>query len=698
MDTGESDGEMFDDEIDDTRHERIVENVLKLNKAQHLKKPSRTEPTLQISEFNLVKSAAGKGSTVALDSLTKALKKRKKLSETVKKIESTGKKARTLPKPLEKPQSARIKRSVGYEKSRLQFDRWEGFVASNRALAHQVYPLGSLEKTRIEEREAANFPQTWRIKSEIQRELEKLEPRVEINRVDEDQKEFTLTLEELKERRNEMAKLRAHQSYKESKARRQNKIKSKKYHRLLRRETIRKKLKEFEELQKTNPEEALNKLEEIERARALERYSLRHKGTGRWAKSKQFRAKYDKQSRQVLAQQLAISRDLTQKSKGDGDSDEEIAEDDNNLPESYKDNPWIGTPKPDKEVAEFYSSYKKYWSGKVGEGAADPASGRVEGPSVGSEPRESKKKKPPKVEKTQKSMNSSSGEWDIEELFQRAENALGRKLQNKMKSMKKKTKLTVPKPAKRAKSKSKGAKIDLSMPTQSKRHAIDEEMLEMAGESREIRTQGVDGLKKVLEGAIGDEKGVDIVVPDNLPKARAATVLDSANPDLVEEDGNRQDANQDRVIVEAFEDDDIDADFGKEKAEEIDKDKPKDIDLNLPGWGSWAGAMIDPKKQRKRKRFIFKMPEKMPRRDENRGSLIINEKAEEKIRSHLVSEVPFPFKTVKDFEASIRAPIGNTFVPETAFRKLVRPAVETKMGAIITPVTKDLLTGKKRKK
>lgn len=54
-------------------------------------------------------------------------------------------------------------------------------------------------------------------------------------------------------------------------------------------------LKEFEELQKTDPEEALKKLEALEKARALERHTLRHKNTGKWAKSKLVRAKYDKE-------------------------------------------------------------------------------------------------------------------------------------------------------------------------------------------------------------------------------------------------------------------------------------------------------------------------------------------------------------------------------------------------------------------
>jgi hypothetical protein len=55
------------------------------------------------------------------------------------------------------------------------------------------------------------------------------------------------------------------------------------YHRLLKREKLKKQLKEFEELQKTNPGAALEKLQEMELQRIEERANLRHKNSGKWA-------------------------------------------------------------------------------------------------------------------------------------------------------------------------------------------------------------------------------------------------------------------------------------------------------------------------------------------------------------------------------------------------------------------------------
>ncbi|XP_018400343.1 PREDICTED: U3 small nucleolar RNA-associated protein 14 homolog A-like, partial [Cyphomyrmex costatus] len=55
--------------------------------------------------------------------------------------------------------------------------------------------------------------------------------------------------------------------------------------------------------------------------------SLRHKNTGQWARNKQIKAKYNKETRQILTEQLAISKELTQKvRRTDSDESEEDEE------------------------------------------------------------------------------------------------------------------------------------------------------------------------------------------------------------------------------------------------------------------------------------------------------------------------------------------------------------------------------------
>jgi U3 small nucleolar RNA-associated protein 14 len=53
-------------------------------------------------------------------------------------------------------------------------------------------------------------------------------------------------------------------------------------------------------------------------------------------------------------------------------------------------------------------------------------------------------------------------------------------------------------------------------------------------------------------------------------------------------------------IQEAFADDDVLAEFEKEKAEITERDRPKAIDLSLPGWGEWAGSGVRVNKRKRR--------------------------------------------------------------------------------------------------
>ena len=126
------------------------------------------------------------------------------------------------------------------------------------------------------------------------------------------------------------------------------------------------------------------------------------------------------------------------------------------------------------------------------------------------------------------------------------------------------------------------------------------------------------------------------------------------------------------------------------------KAQPKDVDLTLPGWGNWGGKNIEVSKRKKR-RFILKMPKDLPRRDENKGDVIIFEEDNPKIKEHQVNELPYPFSSVKDYEASIRMPIGRNFVSENAHRKLIEPSVKTHMGKIIEPMNEDILVKKNNK-
>lgn len=345
------------------------------------------------------------------------------------------------------------------------------------------------------------------------------------------------------------------------------------------------------------------------------------------------------QSRQVLAEQLQISRDLTQKQAQNSDSEDEIQDIAQGVTESSEltgNNAWSSQAKPNDEVKTFYKAFAQYAADQTVSVLADEPATKIAATSISHKPRPDKPIKEAHV-----------------------------------------------------------SKISLAMPAQSTKQKIDEEMIEQPTQfaRNHARNDSISALANILKA---DTKQAKSDVGGKFIKS-VVTHLDSMQPDIMVLEENAPEAIHSQFLLEEFEDSDIAKDFTKEKKSEIEKERPSDIDLNLPGWGSWAGSGIDPKKQKKRKRFMFKMPKNIPRRDDNKGRLIINEKAAKKVTPFLVSDVPFPFKSAKDYEASIRAPIGNSFVPELAFRRFIKPTVETKMGTIIEPVTTGILMGKPNK-
>lgn len=80
------------------------------------------------------------------------------------------------------------------------------------------------------------FVKRFRLQSDLEKELAALEPEKE--NIEQKKDKFSLTLKEIIMKRKEAARIRAQQSYKEAKAHRQSKIKSKKFHRVQKKEKI----------------------------------------------------------------------------------------------------------------------------------------------------------------------------------------------------------------------------------------------------------------------------------------------------------------------------------------------------------------------------------------------------------------------------------------------------------------------------
>lgn len=143
---------------------------------------------------------------------------------------------------------------------------------------------------------------------------------------------------DLLRRHGELAKVRSLLFYEELKRNQMNKIKSKKYRKIRKKQSDREKAKELELLRENDPEEANRLDEEAERARMQERMTLQHKNTSKWARQQLRRGKNtDTDSRRALSEQIAMGDALRRKQVGaegsDGDSGDDGEGDD---PETLK--------------------------------------------------------------------------------------------------------------------------------------------------------------------------------------------------------------------------------------------------------------------------------------------------------------------------------------------------------------------------
>lgn len=233
--------------------------------------------------------------------------------------------------------------------------KWDPIVKSNRVAEGMSFPL---DQTKLHIQTTSEYVKRYQTKTELEQQIEALVGASKSNLtkttiLTEAEREAlqAMSVQEADFRRQELAKARALLSYKEQKQKWQSKIKSKNYHRHLRRGKRKEEEKNFEELQKTNPDAVLEQLERLEQKRLEERHTLKHRNMGKWARHTASRAKTDKNAREALQDQLRISRKLTEKLKSN-DTDEEEEEDMDDMDEVVRDaeetinneaksNPWM---------------------------------------------------------------------------------------------------------------------------------------------------------------------------------------------------------------------------------------------------------------------------------------------------------------------------------------------------------------------
>ncbi|CAB9499135.1 associated protein 14 homolog A [Seminavis robusta] len=301
----------------------------------------------QVPESEFASSVVQKGS-LTLDSLMAGLEDTKGFGVLQKSLSKIAQGQATAA-PVAKAVSKRAERKVHYEDQAKQVSLWLQAVQQNRqAETLDFRPRGRMDVTR--ESLIDKFVPTTDFEKAIHAALAQAGDQEEDAILQAEEAEFMkqddlgdhdLTMEEFQKRRGELAKMRALMFYHEQKRHRINKIKSKKYRRIRKKQRERAQEAELDADAQENPD-LLKELEEKdEYDRMKERMTLAHKNTSKWAKRILKRGKnVDADTRKALSAQLARGDDLLHKMKhaknNDGQEDDSDADDSEDLVESAR--------------------------------------------------------------------------------------------------------------------------------------------------------------------------------------------------------------------------------------------------------------------------------------------------------------------------------------------------------------------------
>ncbi|XP_070831703.1 U3 small nucleolar RNA-associated protein 14 homolog A [Chaetodon trifascialis] len=709
-----SEEEEEEDGEDERKRQKLLEAISSLGGKRKKILGERSEAAVQMSEFTV--TADGEGEKVDLSDLIQTMEKTPAVpTKTKKQLKSLQRATRTVACPLSKQESERIQRDVAFQKAATEVTQWKSIIKQNQRAEQLVFPLNQEPPgPKPMERVVTG----WKARTPLEEEIFAL---LSANKQPindpvltpaEEASVRAMSLEEAKIRRAELQKMRVLQSYYESKARRQKKIKSKKYHRVQNKAKRKEFLKQFDEMVKTDPAAALEELNKLELARMQERMSLKHQNSGKWAKSKAIMAKYDEGARKAMQQQLEVNKELTQKLVTSLNNEEEEEEEDAEvLPDFVNDaekgldlaNPWMRgklseeptekemtvdltadepaaaaeeEEEDEEEEAEEEVLLREFESRRKLRRAEEADAG----PVTSVEEEEEEEEEDDEAAAAEEQDASGKEEEEISQftsLFQGAADgrqeaeAVGGGVDTSAQLEEGLTRIRSLEDVDLLSQEDSAAD---EVPTQPAAAEDPPPETQKAGKNRK-RKRGIE-LKKVLTK---ETKVIQVPL--------APTVEDSED--------SEEKLDQRMLIKEAFAGDDVVSDFLKDKRKQEDAGKPQVVNLVLPGWGEWGGTGLKPSRH-KRRRFRVKVAPPPPRKDQHLPSVIISEKRNSSVSLHQVSSLPFPFQNHEQFESTIRSPLGRTWNTEQTVRKVSKPRVVTQLGAIIEPMSREELMKDKK--
>ncbi|KAK9479365.1 small-subunit processome [Lipomyces japonicus] len=622
---------------------------------------------------------------ITLDDIKALTSSNTLVSKSLARLEELDKRAKGVSEIVKARQGRRLEqridRAAAYEITKDEVSKWEDTVKRNREAEGLQFPLQKVENGG-----------SGGVRGDLDDEDE-LEIEMKAGEVLEGRK---LTLDEVASRRNELRHARELMFREERRARRIKKIKSKSYHKVHKRE----KERDAERAKQLNEEDSENREDDYEAQvkRAQERMSQRHRNNTKWAKDmKKMNLNKDSTSREELEEMLRRGEELKKKIDGqDSDSsDEEVLNEQNDEKLEVTSKKGIlamkfmqdAEARLRKENDEAIAELRRVESGHVflrdDEG----------GTSATHVINEGRRRYAPGGEESRNSLN------EVIEKAEEEENESASGLQKKLKSVEVRTlsaRENRPNHDKKVTanpwinevddgSVTKGGSL-LTLSADSSKSQKAEAKLKRAKKraQRAKKAAGADGdadvhidVNQILEVRSAHDEYDD----------GAETNVADSQVMLIQKGTKRlqpAEFEQRNLVKRAFAGDNVVEEFEEEKSRVVEDEGDKEIDVTLPGWGSWTGKGTGKPK----KKFVEKIAgiALKDRKDARLKNVIINEKAAKKSAKYLVGQVPFPYENREQYERAMRMPLGKEWATQTMTQKLTKPKIIVKPGVVIEPL------------
>mmetsp|Transcript_1566 Transcript_1566/g.2148 ORF Transcript_1566/g.2148 Transcript_1566/m.2148 type:complete len:829 (-) Transcript_1566:135-2621(-) len=743
-----------DDEDDGDGGQYMIDLLNQLDASPESSTKKEQDPAAIVKESEFAASVLKSGD-LTLDDLMVGLEDTKGFGVMQKKFKEVAS-GKTTSAPVASIVSNRAQRKVAYKHSSQDVTGWIEAVQQNR----QAETLDFRPKERPDLLTKNILIDKFQPTTEFEKQLaealkhagqqdESSVKKAEETLLADDLGSNEITLEEFQRRRGQLAKMRALMFYHEQKRHHINKIKSKKYRRIRKKQRERVNESELSAQLEEDHELAREMEEKEEMERMQERMTLAHKNTSKWAKRVLRRGKnVDMDTRKALSAQLQRGDDLRRKMRsidyGNPENESDDSENEDLLETARKVLTDSETGSVVKSTGKglFKLSFMQKGIEKQRERAKCEAREllmELEENEQGLSKLNDDEKEEESKKKSRKKKASSSKE--IEKIIEPG------KMVTKSLNFGNSSTITVNEgidvdinPSQVSKAKASGSREetlsqyattleltavkDIDPKSDKETERLDYEP------SRQVNPAETTDEKKALNPWLKAARGL---AQESAPKKKKPEVENAkVNKDgfvkiegagsmfsndlehkaisLINQNETGDDVEkniasmtQEELVRRAFvapKEHETEEEFSKEKADAEERDDPnkkkkgtgKGIDVEtVDGWGSWAGKGASKPTYSTKSEKHLQVPlknKKRKRRDERKPHLIINEKRLKKTAKFQIAHIPHPYTSREQYERAMAGAIGKEWNVSHAVKAMTRPDIMTRAGKIIQPISK----------